>query len=100
VDLILQHARSQSSETLGVITMGIRHQRADPGNAEEVRKLKAQSGKDILKYGTGPLDRVLIGEDLLDELCIVLYPFVLGHGPRFFEKIDFTKPPSTWHCRT
>jgi dihydrofolate reductase len=59
--------------------------------AEEVRKLKEQPGKDILKYGTGSLDRVLLGEDLLDVLCIELFPFVLGHGTRFLEGIDLTR---------
>jgi dihydrofolate reductase len=59
--------------------------------AEEVRKLKEQPGKDILKYGTGSLDRILLGEDLLDVLCIELFPFVLGHGTRLFEGIDLTR---------
>ena len=59
--------------------------------ADEVRKLKEQPGKDIVKYGTGQLDQVLFGHDLVDLLCIVVYPFILGHGTRLFEGIDITK---------
>jgi dihydrofolate reductase len=58
--------------------------------AEEVRKIKKQPGKDIVKYGTVPLDRVLFGQGLVDLLCIVLYPFVLGHGTRLFEDLEIT----------
>jgi dihydrofolate reductase len=59
--------------------------------AAEVRKIKEQPGKDIVKYGTGPLDRVLFGQQLVDLLCIVLYPFVLGHGTHLFERFEPTK---------
>lgn len=53
--------------------------------------MKAQPGKDIVKYGTGILDRVLFGEGLIDRLCIVLYPFLLGHGTHLFEPVDITQ---------
>jgi dihydrofolate reductase len=59
--------------------------------AEEVRKLKEQPGKDIVKYGTGQLDQVLFSQDLVDLLCIVVYPFILGHGIRLFEGIQIKK---------
>jgi dihydrofolate reductase len=59
--------------------------------AGEVRKLKQQPGKDIVKYGTGQLDQVLFSHDLVDLLCIVVYPFILGHGMRLFEGIEITK---------
>jgi dihydrofolate reductase len=58
--------------------------------AEEVRRLKDQLGKDLVKYGTGSLDRVLFGEHLVDLLCIVVYPFVLGHGMHLFEGLAVT----------
>lgn len=58
---------------------------------EEVLKLKEQPGKDIVKYGTGPLDRLLFAHDLVDMLCIEVYPFILGHGIRFFEGLEITK---------
>lgn len=62
--------------------------------AEEVRQIKNQPGRDIVKYGTGPLDRVLFGQGLVDLLCIIVYPFVLGHGTYLFEGL---KP--TMHLR-
>jgi len=59
--------------------------------AEEVRKIKEQPGKDIVKYGTGVLDRVLFGQGLIDMLCIIVYPFLLGHGAHLFEAVELTK---------
>jgi dihydrofolate reductase len=59
--------------------------------AEQVRKMKEQAGKDIVKYGTGQLDQVLFSHDLVDLLCIDIYPFILGHGTRLFEGIKITK---------
>ncbi len=59
--------------------------------ADEVRKLKEQPGKDIIKYGTGQLDQVLFSQDLVDLLCIEIYPFLFGHGRRLFEGIEITK---------
>jgi dihydrofolate reductase len=55
---------------------------------EEVRAIKEQPGKDIIKYGTGPLDRVLFGRHLVDLLCILVYPFILGHGIYLFQGMD------------
>lgn len=59
--------------------------------ADEVRKLKNEPGKDIIKYGTGSLDRVLIDEGLVDVLCILLYPFVLGHGTHLLQGLGVMK---------
>ena len=57
---------------------------------EEVRKMKELPGRDIVKYGTGLLDRVLFGQHLIDSLCIIVYPFVLGHGTHLFEGTELT----------
>jgi dihydrofolate reductase len=59
--------------------------------AEEIVKLKQQPGRTILKYGTGMLDKELMKHNLIDQFCIYLYPFVFGHGIRFFEDIALTK---------
>lgn len=56
--------------------------------AEEVRRIKRQHENDIVKYGTGSLDRVLFGQHLVDLFCVVLYPFVLGHGTHLFEGLE------------
>jgi len=57
---------------------------------EEVRKIKEQPGKDIIKYGTGILDHILFGQHLIDLFCIILYPFILGHGMHLFEGLELT----------
>jgi len=54
---------------------------------EEIVKIKHQPGQDLLKYGTGILDRELIEHSLIDLFHIYLFPFVFGHGIRFFEDI-------------
>jgi dihydrofolate reductase len=59
--------------------------------AEQVRKIKEQPGKDIVKYGTGVLDRVLFGSGLIDTLCLIVYPFALGHGTHLFERVELTR---------
>ena len=58
---------------------------------EEVYKLKQQPGKNILKYGTGILDHKLMQHNLIDFFHIYLFPFVFGHGKRFFEDIITSK---------
>ena len=58
--------------------------------ATEVAELKKQPGKYLLKYGTGPLDRVLLGNGLIDELRIWIVPVTTGPGQRLFEDIDDT----------
>jgi dihydrofolate reductase len=55
--------------------------------AEEVQKIKNRPGRDIVKYGTGPLDQVLFTHKLVDRLCIIVYPFALGRGTFLFEDL-------------
>jgi dihydrofolate reductase len=52
--------------------------------AEEVAKLKQQSGQDILIYGSGELVNTLMQHNLIDVYRVMLYPLVLGTGKRFF----------------
>jgi dihydrofolate reductase len=58
--------------------------------AEEVARLKRQPGKNILKYGTGELDRTLLEHKLVDEYHFWVFPVVAGRGPRLFEGLDTT----------
>ena len=51
---------------------------------EEVRKLKEQTGKDILIDGSSVLLRTLIENDLVDKYVLHVYPLVLGGGKRLF----------------
>ena len=52
--------------------------------AEEVNKLKQQSGQDILVSGSGELVRTLMKHGLVDELRLMVFPDVLGSGRRLF----------------
>jgi dihydrofolate reductase len=49
---------------------------------DAVRKLKAESGKDILTDGSSQLVHTLIEHDLVDELHLLVYPITLGTGKR------------------
>jgi dihydrofolate reductase len=58
--------------------------------AERIAELKEQPGEYLLKYGTGPLDRVLLEHDLLDEIHLWIVPVTTGPGQRLFEDIGAT----------
>jgi dihydrofolate reductase len=58
--------------------------------AEEVAKLKQQPGEDILKFGTGELDRTLLEHGLLDELHFWVFPVLAGSGQPLIEGIETT----------
>jgi dihydrofolate reductase len=55
--------------------------------AEELAKLKAQSGKNILIPGSPTLVRSLLRDGLLDELNLNVCPVLVGSGMRLFEGI-------------
>ena len=52
--------------------------------AEAVAKLKAEPGRNILKFGTGELDKTLLEHRLLDELYLSMAPVVIGRGEHLF----------------
>lgn len=51
---------------------------------EEVRSLKAQSGKNIVMDGSSVLVHTLAEHDLIDEYSLHVYPLVLGNGKKLF----------------
>ncbi|MBV9327745.1 MAG: dihydrofolate reductase family protein [Chloroflexi bacterium] len=51
---------------------------------DEVRKLKAQPGGDILVAGSAQLVHTLAENNLVDEYRLMLYPVVLGSGKKLF----------------
>lgn len=53
--------------------------------AEAVSALKANADKDLLKYGTGELDRTLLAHDLIDELHLWVFPVIAGTGQRVLD---------------
>ena len=50
----------------------------------QVRRLKEQSGRDILMDGSSVLAQTLIAHDLIDELQLHVYPISLGGGKTIF----------------
>ena len=55
---------------------------------EEIEKLKQESGKDIVIYGSASLVQTLMQRRLVDEYSIALHPLVLGKGRRLFGERD------------
>lgn len=51
---------------------------------EEIRKLKAEPGKDIYVDGSSVLVHTLAQADLVDEYHLLVFPIVLGSGKRVF----------------
>jgi dihydrofolate reductase len=56
--------------------------------AQEIEKLKNQPGGDLLQYGIGELTRTMLDHGLVDEIQFLVFPFTLGKGERWFDKID------------
>lgn len=76
------------SNTLATATWNAEVLRGDA--AEQVRNLKQQPGKTIIKYGVTALDRALIANQLVDEFRFWIYP-VIAEGTQLFNGIDTTQ---------
>ncbi len=70
--------------------------------ADEISKIRQQSGQDILVAGSAMLVNALIEHDLIDEYHLLIYPIVVGGGKRLFKdgskttlKLVETKPFSS-----
>jgi dihydrofolate reductase len=61
--------------------------------ADAVRALKATEGRDLLIQGSSEVIHTLLGNDLIDQLTILTFPVVLGHGKRLF---DDGSQPHAW----
>ena len=53
-----------------------------------IEQLKAQPGKDLIKWGLSRLDDTLLRAALIDELQVWFMPVVVGAGQRLFEDVD------------
>ena len=58
--------------------------------AERVAELKRRPGADLLKFGTGEVDRTLLEHGLIDELHLWVFPVIAGAGERLLEGIGTT----------
>jgi dihydrofolate reductase len=60
---------------------------------EFVRDLKTRPGKNIVKYGTGPLDALLLQHELVDEYQFWIAPVAVGTVTQhLFEDVEGTAP--------
>jgi dihydrofolate reductase len=55
---------------------------------QRVAELKEQPGGALLKYGTGPLDALLMANGLIDEFHLLLTPVAVGRGQHLFEDVE------------
>ena len=59
-----------------------------PDIVTAIQDLKAQPGKDLIKYGTSRFDDTLVRDHLIDEFRFWIMPVVAGPGRRLFEDVD------------
>jgi dihydrofolate reductase len=52
--------------------------------ADAIRALKQQDGANLLTWGSADMVQQLLAAGLVDELRLIVYPVVLGHGKRLF----------------
>jgi serine phosphatase RsbU (regulator of sigma subunit)/dihydrofolate reductase len=52
---------------------------------DNVRRIKARNGPDLIVAGSSTLISVLLDHGLADEVILLVNPIVLGKGKRFFE---------------
>ena len=55
-------------------------------NVADIKKLKAQKGPDIQVWGSSELVKLLLKNDLVDELRLKIHPLTLGKGKKLFDK--------------
>lgn len=51
---------------------------------EDIVKLKESDGPDLHVWGSSKLVQLLLANDLVDDLCLMTYPIVLGQGKKVF----------------
>jgi dihydrofolate reductase len=57
-----------------------------PDVVEDVRRIKAGDGSDLIVWGSSTLISMLLEHGLADEVLLLVYPVLLGKGKRFFSE--------------
>lgn len=55
----------------------------------DIKKLKNSEGADIQVWGSSELIHLLLGNDLVDELWLIIHPLTLGNGKKLFDNNAF-----------
>ncbi len=55
-----------------------------PDIVEDVRRIRASSGPDLILSGSSTLTSTLFEHGLVDEVVLIVYPVLLGKGKRLF----------------
>jgi dihydrofolate reductase len=63
-------------------------------SVEEIIKLKNSDGPELHVWGSSKLVQLLLANDLVDELCLMTYPIILGQGKKLFSEGAI---PRTFH---
>lgn len=58
------------------------------GIAEEVRRMKQETGPDMVIMGSGTIVSQLAQDGLIDEFQVVVHPIVLGRGRSMFDGVN------------
>ena len=53
-------------------------------NLEDIKKLKETDGPDLHVWGSSKVVQLLLAHNLVDELCLMTYPIILGQGKKLF----------------
>ena len=58
-------------------------------SVDDLKKLKNSEGSDIKVHGSGNMAGTLFKHGLVDELCLMTFPIILGPGKRLFDEGSF-----------
>jgi dihydrofolate reductase len=57
-----------------------------PDMVEGIRRIKSQSGPDLILSGSSTLTSVVLESGLAEEMLLIVYPVLLGTGKRLFNE--------------
>jgi riboflavin biosynthesis pyrimidine reductase len=69
-------------------------------NLDELKKVKAEEGSDIVLWGSSTLYPQLLDANLIDRLVLLTIPIVLGKGKRIFGNTSHQVAMKLMKCET